>query len=134
MAAAFCVFGISKGVCRKLAEKQVEEFVIENRTDDNPSGTRRYLSVSEWGDKVARRALELFNIAEKVGKISPELDAPQFCRDWLAAGPAETRNTKIMVRGPKLDKNGEKVVRNGVVVLTWLEYDERTGKAKVAAK
>lgn len=40
---AFCVFGVSRTVCRKLAEKNVPTFVSE-------AGKKvRHLSAAEWG-------------------------------------------------------------------------------------
>ena len=65
----------------------------------------------------------LFLISEKQVRISPELDAPQFCRDWIASAPGETKLTKIMCRGEKVDKHGAVVMRLGAPVLTWLDYD-----------
>jgi len=69
-------------------------------------------------------ANKLFEVSEKQVRISPEFDAPQFCRDWIAASPGEVRLTRIMYRGDKVDKHGAVVVRDGVPVLTWLPYDE----------
>lgn len=112
---AFCVFGVSRSACRKLAEKSVP--LIEKNT-------RRVLTAAEWGDLVKAEGDRLFGESMKEGRISPELDAPQFCRDWIAAQPGEVRLTRLMCRGPKIDKHGAAVVRKGVPVLTWLPYDE----------
>lgn len=92
---AFCVFGISRTNCRKAAEKEVP--TVENR---------KSLPVEEWGRRVAVRAAELFEITIRRIKVSPELDARQFCRDWLAAQPGEIKQPVIMVRGPKIDAQG----------------------------
>lgn len=64
----------------------------------------------------------MFADATRRVKIGPELDAPQFCRDWLAVDPGHVKDAVIMVRGPKIDKHGNKVKRRGVTVETWLEY------------
>ena len=40
---AFCVFGVSRQVCRKKAEQTVPSFYLDA---DNK---RRYLTVLEWG-------------------------------------------------------------------------------------
>jgi hypothetical protein len=66
----------------------------------------------------------LFEVTERQVRISPEFDAPQFCRDWIAAAPGEVKLTRLMCRGEKVDKHGAVVVRDGVPVLTWLPYDE----------
>ena len=66
----------------------------------------------------------MFSASDKIVKISPELDAPQFCKDWIAAQPCQVKFTKIMFRGPKIDKHGATVMKLGHPVLTWLEYDD----------
>lgn len=110
---AFCVFGISRMNCRKAAEK-------DTPTEEN----RKSIPVEEWGRRVAVKTEELFQTAIRRIKVSPELDAPQFCHDWLAAQPGEVKQPVIMVRGEKIDKQGGVVTRNGQPVMTWLEYDE----------
>lgn len=114
---AFCVFGVSRTALRKKAEKTTP-------TAEGKGKDRRNLSAPEWGEKVAAEVERLFAESEKLTRISPELDAPQFCRDWIAASPSDVKLTAIMCRGPKIDKHGATVVRNGVPVLTWLPYDE----------
>jgi len=66
----------------------------------------------------------LFEASDKVVRISPEFDAPQFCHDWMAVSPAEVRLTRVMVRGVKKDDSGKTVMRNGAPVSTWLPYSE----------
>lgn len=115
---AFCVFGVSRTVCRKSAEKTVP------LSENLPGGGTRYLTAVEWGVRVRAEGDRLFNESEKQVRISPELDAPQFCRDWIAAQPDDVRLTKVMCRGEKIDKHGAIVTRLGAPVLTWLPYDE----------
>lgn len=74
------------------------------------------------GGKRDALAEQMFKDATRRAKVSPELDTPQFCADWLAISPGEVREAVIMVRGPKRDKNGDVVKRGGAVVETWLEY------------
>lgn len=112
---AFCVFGVSRQVCRKQAEKNVPT---------RCPVLKRELTAPEWGARVAVEGDRMFEESEKQVRISPELDAPQFCRDWIAAAPGDVRLTKLMCRGPKIDKHGAQVLRDGVPVLTWLPYDE----------
>ena len=112
---AFCVFGVSRQICRKLAEKSVPTYDSESK---------KSLNAVEWGARVAAEADRLFEESEKQVRISPELDAPQFCRDWVSAAPGEVKLTRIMVRGQKHDKHGAPVIKDGVPVLTWLPYDE----------
>ena len=93
---AFCVFGISRSKCRKTAERKTSN--MEGKIG---------LTITEWARRVAELADHMFNDPEaKREKVSPELDAPQFCRDWLAAQEGEVRQPLIMVRGPKIDKHG----------------------------
>lgn len=112
---AFCVFGISKSQCLVKASKEVLEW------EGSATGAI-FLTPIEWGRRRNLRAAELFSNLEKVEKISPEFDAPQFCLDWIATNPDEVRKTKIMARGPKLDPAGEPVLRKGVQVIAWIEY------------
>lgn len=112
---AFCVFGVSRSVCRKLAEKSVPTF---------DKLTRRELTAPEWGALVKAEGDRLFVESMKEGRISPELDTPQFCRDWIAAQPGEVKLTRLMCRGPKIDKHGAVVIRKGAPVMVWLPYDE----------
>lgn len=114
---AFCVFGVSRQVCRKQAEKNVPTFVVDG-------GRRRELTAREWGGLVMVETSRLYDKSNKQVRISPELDAPQFCRDWIAASPGEVKFTKLMYRGQKIDKHGAVVMRDGAPVLTWLDYDD----------
>lgn len=114
---AFCVFGISKSVCRAQAEKKTP--VAEGSGKD-----RRYLTMQEWAVKRDEMTEQLFTAdGTRSVKISPEFDAPQFCNDWIAVNPSHIRNARIMVRGPKVDESGAPVKRNGAPVMTWLEYE-----------
>jgi NAD-dependent oxidoreductase involved in siderophore biosynthesis len=67
----------------------------------------------------------LFAASDKAVRISPEFDAPQFCRDWFAVDPTQVKLACIMVRGPKVGDDGKLVLRKGVQVMTWLPYVER---------
>jgi hypothetical protein len=116
---AFCIFGISRTNCRRVAERKVP--TMEGK---------RALSIEEWAGRVVTMAAELFETTDKRVKVSPELDAPQFCQDWINAQPDEVRQAVIMVRGPKVDKNGGAVTRNGTPVMTWLEWDESKAPAR----
>jgi hypothetical protein len=109
---AFCVFGISMTECLRMAEKKTPE--VEK---DKP------ISIEEWARRRDKLARELFDSSDKRKKVSPEFDAPQFCESWLAVDPSHIRLPKIMARGPKIDKNGDVVIRNGVPVQTWVEYE-----------
>lgn len=112
---AFCVFGVSRQVCRKLAEKAVPTYSKE---------LKREMTAPEWGACVAIEADRMFEESEKQVRISPELDAPQFCHDWIAASPGDVKLTRLMYRGPKIDKHGAVVLKDGVPSLTWLPYDD----------
>lgn len=106
---AFTVFGMSRSHCRKTAERTVSPHKV---------------NITQWAELVAAEADRLFEASTKQVRIAPELDAPQFCRDWIAAQPNEVKHTKIMCRGDKIDKHGAVVMRDGAAVQTWLDYDE----------
>lgn len=110
---AFCVFGVSHTLCKAAATK---------KTPSYDSKKKRNLSREEWAARRDELAEAMFAEAKRRVKISPELDAPQFCRDWLAVDREHVRDPVVMVRGPKMDKHGNVVKRNGAVVETWLEY------------
>lgn len=124
---AFCVFGISRSACKAEATRRTPTYVTED-------GERRELTMAEWAAARDQMAANLFEHGEKVARISPELDAPQFCQDWLAAGPDEVRAAVVMVRGGKVDKKGLPIVRNGAQLLTWKPYDQNTTQAQGASK
>jgi hypothetical protein len=109
---AFCVFGISRTVCKAAAARKTP-------TQEKGVG----ISPEEWGARRDALTEQLFVESTRRVKISPELDAPQFCRDWLQADPNHVRDTVLMVRGPKRDKHGNVVKRDGAIVETWLEYE-----------
>jgi hypothetical protein len=123
---AFCVFGMSRTLARQKAEKKVPTMIGEGKE-------RRPLTPFEWGQLVQAKGAEIFDSAEKVVKISPEFDAPQFCRDWLAVSPGEVKLARIMVRGPKTDESGKPVLRNGAPVMTWHEYGQVIAKVLARA-
>ena len=113
---AFCVFGISKTLCRSKAEKKTPTIV-------GIGADARHLSIEEWADAVRAEAKALFLTEKKAVKISPEFDSPHFCRDWIAVAPSEVRMACVMVRAEKLDKKGKVVTRKGVPVLVWSPYE-----------
>lgn len=112
---AFCVFGVSRGVCLAKAEKKQPSFEWKEEL-------RVPLSLGEWAARRDALAAELFEKGRTPVKVSPEFDAPQFCQDWLSIAPSQVRMAKIMVRGPKKDKHGNPVKRDGAPVMTWIEY------------
>lgn len=107
----FCVYGVSRTDCRKKAEKSTP-------AEDG-------MTVSEW-DSVVRKQAEKLWISEKIVRISPEFDAPQFCRDWIAAGRDQVKLTKIMCQQQKKDRHGAISIKGGQPVMTWVEYDEKS--------
>ncbi|MGV7210481.1 hypothetical protein ACLB1G_21820 [Oxalobacteraceae bacterium A2-2] len=88
---AFCVFGISRAACLVQASKLQPTFI--------PGAGGRHYTVAEWAQLRNQLAEELFQTSTKIERISPELDAPQLCQDWIDVNPDEVRNAKIMVRG-----------------------------------
>lgn len=67
-------------------------------------------------------AERLFEASDKAVRISPEFDAPHFCRDWFEVAPAQVKLACIMVRGPKVDDAGQPVLRKGKPVIGWVPY------------
>lgn len=114
---SFCVFGISKSVCKQQAEKKTPNVIGSGKN-------ARSVPIAEWAAMRDEMAAKLFETDDKRVKVSPEFDAPQFCKDWLAAGPGEVRQPLIMVRAEKVDKGGERMLRKGQPVMTWVEYVE----------
>lgn len=121
---AFCVFGIGRTVCQAAAARKVPTIDLE---------TRKNLTPAEWAVRRDALADQLFAEATRRVKISPELDAPQFCNDWIAADPSHVRDTVLMVRGPKLDKHGNRIIRDGAPVETWLDYRAECERLGIAA-
>jgi len=113
---AFCVFGVSREICRTAVAKQQPVFLV------GPFG-RRDLTPQEWGAEVERIADRVFNETTKIGRISPEFDSPQFCNDWIAVSPDQVKLTQIMVRIPATDKQGGVKMRKGVPVMAWTPYN-----------
>jgi hypothetical protein len=101
---AFCVYGISKSVCKQVAAKKTSSWNDKEK---------RSLSMEEWTARRDALAARLFTDGLKRTKVSPEFDAPQFCNDWLAVSPDEVKLAMVMVRGPKVDKKGNPVMRGG---------------------
>lgn len=90
---AFCIYGISYSDCLAEAEKKVSaiEFVGPDEW--------RNLTLGEWAAKRDKMARELFDNGTRLTRVSPEFDAPQFCKGWLAVNPANVRNAEIRVWG-----------------------------------
>jgi len=124
MSGAFCVYGISRSLCRKMAAKRVPETYYVTDTADVTKKRLVALTPPQWGEEVNKEGDKDFETATKRVKISPELDTPQFCRDWITAQPADVKNAVVMARVPKTDKLGAVVMKLGAVVMTWAEYDE----------
>jgi len=124
---AFCVYGFSRSICLARAARKTPTFEIVGEE-------RRYLTPVEWAVVRDQAAAQMFDQATKAEKISPEFDAPQFCRDWLAVNPAHVRDATIMVRGGKVDKNGNPVKRKGVQVFTWIPFASTPQGAAFAQK
>jgi hypothetical protein len=88
----FCVFGVSRQLCKATAERQI---VAYGKT------------VAEWARERDALAARLFEETIKAVRISPEFDAPQFCEDWMAVTPSEIKLAKVMAYVPKTDGGGQ---------------------------
>lgn len=123
---AFCVFGVSKTACKLAAERRTPTFI-------NHGEECQELSISEWAVRRDALAQKLFDTSDRTERISPEFDAPQFCHDWITVAGSNARMTTVMVRGPKIDKGGAPIKRNGVPLMTWVEFRHIHQFKKVAA-
>lgn len=120
----FCVFGISKSLCKKLADKKQETFeYVDGQGALAGKPVRRSFSIQEWAIKRDELAALMFAESVRRVQISPNFDAPQFARDWIESARFEVRDCIIMARGEKVDKHGGPIIKGGVPVMTWIEYD-----------
>lgn len=121
---AFCVFGVSKSMCKKLAEKKQETFEhVDGEGALKGKRVHRNFSVQEWAIKCSALAEKMFAETERRTQISPKFDAPQFALDWIESARSEVRDCVIMARGEKVDKHGGPIIKGGMPVMTWIEYD-----------
>jgi len=113
---AFCVFGVTRAQCKKIADDKVP------MRDEN----RRLYTQDERAALVEKMAAELFESGGRTKQISPAFDAPHFARDWIAIGlkAGEIRNPRIMKRGTKTDKHGNLKTnkKTGLAVISWIPY------------
>lgn len=113
---AFCVFGVTRSQCKKMAEEKVESYDRD---------LQRHLTKEELAVRVEEVAQELFESSARTKQISPAFDAPQFAKDWIAVGlkTKTIRSPKIMTRGKKIDKKGApKMNKKGEEVIGWIPY------------
>jgi len=117
---SFCVFGMTALVARAIAEEEIG-WTVPGENFSRP----RQISREERAALVDKRAAELFE-KRAVRQISPAFDAPQFAREWLDIAQQATtvRGACLMVRGPKVDKQGTVVISKvtGQPTITWLPY------------
>ncbi|MGK5049500.1 hypothetical protein ACQ4WP_26930 [Janthinobacterium sp. GB4P2] len=121
---AFCVFGISKSLCKKSAEKKQETFeMVDGEGLFLGKRVRRNISIQEWAARRDALAATMFAETERRTQISPKFDAPQFANDWINSARSEVRDCIVMARGEKFDKHGGSIIKGGAPVMTWVEYD-----------
>lgn len=112
---AFCVFGVSRTDCMRIAEKKVKRYDDEKK---------RNLTMEEWRAKVEALAQDLFATTTRHRQVSPAFDAPQFARDWaaLAQRSDQVKGVDIRVRNIVLDGEGKPVKRKGKILMTWQHF------------
>ncbi|MBB2928356.1 hypothetical protein [Paraburkholderia silvatlantica] len=113
---AFCVFALSLPVARERAAKRV---------DTVDPITRRPYSEEEWRQKVEEAAQVIYAKMTPV-QVSPALDAPQFCEEWieLARKTGHYDAFAIKCRGVARDKKGAPKLSKttGAELITWVAY------------
>jgi len=103
---AFCVFGMTETVARRLAERQFDthwaKLTKEQRDSLTPEDSRTWIE---------SRTMEILE-GDRVQQVSPPFDAPQFAREWidLARRTAKARRCEVMVRCEKRDRHGARVI------------------------
>ncbi|WP_009522296.1 hypothetical protein [Imbroritus primus] len=112
----FCVFGVSKTACKDRARRNTKTY--------SPT-LKRELTIREFENLVSEKADALFAGDAKPKQISPEFDAPQFCREWIevALRDGSIRSASVMARKQKVDGNGKPVHgRAGRPLFVWAPY------------
>ncbi|MRT27611.1 hypothetical protein [Herbaspirillum sp. CAH-3] len=112
---AFCVFGVSRTDCLRIAEKKVKRYDDEKK---------RNLTMEEWRAQVDALAQDLFNTTTRHRQVSPAFDAPQFAREWaaLALRTDQVKGADVRVRNMVMDGEGKPVKRNGKILMTWQHF------------
>jgi len=112
---AFCVFGVSRTDCKRIAEKKVKFYDNEKKRD---------LTMEEWRAAVNALAQDLFATTTRHRQVSPNFDAPQFAREWaaLAQRSDQVKGADIRVRTVMLDAEGKPAKRKGKILMTWQHF------------
>ena len=109
---SFCVFGIKKSDCVTEARKLIPRHIAQTQAQH-----------AMYVDLLVE---QLYREKVRVKQIAPAFDAPQFANEWIdiAKRSGQARSMRIMVQGPKVDKNGGAVMRKGKQVIGWIEYKQ----------
>ena len=88
-----------------------------------PKKAQEKMTAEELREWYAERAAVILE-SSKARQVSPEFDAPQFCRDWIELAQKTVKNNglRVMVRQPKPDGKPNK--RTGKIPMTWLPYSQ----------
>lgn len=116
----FCVFGIKKSDCVARARKMIPS------TISLKGGNVTRFTAAQVGEFADILAEHLFlNEEAKLGQIAPAFDAPQFALDWIDVGvkTGQVRRAKITCKKKKVDKKGAEIIRKGVSLMSWQEYE-----------
>lgn len=107
---SFCVFGIKKSDCVAEARKLIPWSVAQTHAIH-----------SMYADLLAEH---LYREMPRAKQIAPAFDTPQFACEWIdiAKRSGQAKSMRVIVRGPKVDKNGVAIVRKGKQVIEWIEY------------
>ena len=91
---SFCVFGIKKSDCGAEARKLIPWHIVQTQAQH-----------SMYADILAEH---LYREKARVKQIATAFDTPQFANEWIdiAKRSGQARSMRIMVQGPKVDKNG----------------------------
>ena len=117
---AFCVFGMTEPVAKKIAERQFETML--RKLSKTQLAELDDAAEKAW---IAEKTADILTSGKSI-QVSPPFDAPQFAAEWieLARRTAKATRCRIMVRGEKLDKNGARIISKATKrpVMAWLNY------------
>lgn len=117
---AFCVFGMTEPLARKVAEKAWQKHVAQMTKE-----VRNCLQPKDEADWIAVKT-EYHLAKAKPVQLSGTFDAPQFAHDYITLAQSSTRTSRlvVMARGEKRDASGAPRISKSTKrpVIGWVPY------------